>query len=72
MEAENELQSQRSKYEALEQTWMAANENFLKFQVWFFAVFFGWCIVWQRSKRSVSWLNTPREGQRSSFNAGSV
>ena len=41
MEAENELQSQRSKYEALEQTWMAANENFLKFQVWFFAVFLG-------------------------------
>jgi len=32
MDIEGELQNQKNKYEALEQTWMAANENFLKFQ----------------------------------------
>ena len=33
MALEEELEEERTKYEALQQTWMAANENFLRFQV---------------------------------------
>jgi hypothetical protein len=33
MDVNEQLEDQKGKYKALEQTWMAANENFLKFQV---------------------------------------
>ena len=29
-----ELERQKEKYEALEKTWMAANQQFMEFQVW--------------------------------------
>ena len=44
MALEEELEEERTKYEALQQTWMAANENFLRFQVFFEINQFGYSL----------------------------